>query len=145
LLYRKNQFIFGVLYSEGKNMSEQIIAVIVGAVIGSLSSLVTALSLSNLSNRRRRKSIQAIAAAEVTTIMEKAQRYIDEQSDKEELSASTPMLISIASEIGLLTPKQVIAFRRTITLDMEMRKTGNKEKAQMAISACKEALNVIGK
>lgn len=126
-------------------MSEQIIAVIVGAVIGSLSSLITALFLFNLSNRRRRKSIQAIAAAEVTTIMEKAQRYIDEQSDKEELSASTPMLISIASEIGLLSPKQVIAFRRTVTLDMEMRKTGNKEKAQMAISACKEALNVIGK
>jgi len=126
-------------------MSEQIIAVIVGAVIGSLSSIVTALFLFNLSNRRRRKSIQAIAAAEVTTIMEKAQRYIDEQSDKEELSASTPMLISIASEIGLLSPKQVIAFRRTVTLDMEMRKTGNKEKAQMAISACKEALNVIGK
>jgi len=126
-------------------MSEQIIAVIVGAVIGSLSSLVTALFLFDLSNRRRRKSIQAIAAAEVTTIMEKAQQYIDEQSDKEELSASTPMLISIASEIGLLSPKQVIAFRRTVTLDMEMRKTGNKEKAQMAISACKEALNVIGK
>lgn len=124
-------------------MSEQIIAVIVGAVIGSLSSLVTALFLSNLSNRRRRKSIQAIAAAEVTTIMEKAQRYIDEQSDKEELSASTTMLISIASEIGLLSPKQVIAFRRTVTLDMEMRKTGNKEKAKIAISACKEALNVI--
>ena len=126
-------------------MSDQIIAVIVGAVIASLSSLVTALFLFNLSDRRRKKSIQAIAAAEVTTIMEKAQRYIDEQSDKEELSASTPMLISIASEIGLLSPKQVIAFRRTVTLDMEMRKTGNKEKAQMAISACKEALNVIGK
>ena len=126
-------------------MSEQMVAVIVGAVIGSLSSLITALFLFNLSNRRRRKSIQAIAAAEVTTIMEKAQRYIDEQSDKEELSASTPMLISIASEIGLLSPKQVIAFRRTVTLDMEMRKTGNKEKAQMTISACKEALNVIGK
>ena len=124
-------------------MSEQLIAVIVGAVIGSLSSLATTLFLSNLSNRRRRKSIQAIAAAEVTTIMEKAQRYIDEQSDKEELSASTPMLISIASEIGLLSPKQVIAFRRAVTLDMEMRKTGNKEKAKIAILACKEALNVI--
>lgn len=122
-------------------MSEQIIAVIVGAVIGT----VTTLFLSASSNRRRKKSIQAIAAAEVTTIMEKAQRYIDEQSDKEELSSSTPMLISIASEIGLLSPKQVIAFRRTVTLDMEMRKTGNKEKAQLAISACKEALNVIGK
>jgi len=126
-------------------MSDQIIAVIVGAVIASLSSLVTALFLFNLSDRRRKKSIQAIAAAEVTTIMEKAQRYIDGQSDEKELSASTPMLISIASEIGLLSPKQVIAFRRTVTLDMEMRKTGNKEKAQMAISACKEALNVIGK
>lgn len=126
-------------------MSEQIVGVIIGAVIGSLSSLITALFLSDLSNRRRRKSIQTIAVAEVVAIMEKAQRYIDEQSDKTELSASTPMLISIASEIGPLPPKQAIAFRRAVTLDMEMRITGKKEKAQMAISACEEAMNVIGK
>jgi hypothetical protein len=126
-------------------MSEQIIAVIVGAVIGALSSLGTALFLSNILDRRRKKSIRTIIAAEVTMIMEKAQRYIDGKSDKEELSASTPMLISIVSEIGLLSVKQVTAFRRTVTLDMEMRKTGNKEKAKMAISACKEALKVICK
>jgi hypothetical protein len=77
--------------------------------------------------------------------MEKAQRYIDGQSDQEELSASTPMLTSIASEIGLLSPKQVVAFRRIVTLDMEMRKSGNKEKAKIVISACQEALSIINK
>jgi len=126
-------------------MSSELIAVIIGAVIGSASSLITTLFLSTLSNRRRKKSIQAIAAAETTAIMEKAQRYIEGKSDVTELSASTPMLVSIASEIGYLSPEQVIAFRRAVTLDMEMRRTGNKEKAQMAISACKKALNVIGK
>jgi hypothetical protein len=126
-------------------MSEQIIAVIVGAVIGSLSSILTTIVLSDLKDRRRKKSIRAITAAEVTAIMEKAQRYIDGQSDQEELSASTPMLTSIASEIGLLSPKQVVAFRRIVTLDMEMRKSGNKEKAKIVISACQEALSIINK
>ncbi len=80
-------------------MSEQIVAVIVGAVIGSLSSILITIVLSDLKDRKRKKSIRAITAAEVTAIMEKAQRFIDEQSDPEELSASTPMLTSIASEI----------------------------------------------
>lgn len=124
-------------------MSEQIVAVIVGAVIGSLSSILTTIVLSDLKDRRRKKSIRAITAAEVTAIMEKAQRYIDGQSDHEELSASTPMLTSIASEIGLLSQKQVIAFRRVVTLDMEMRKSGSKEKAEIVISTCRDALGVI--
>ena len=57
-------------------MSKQIIAVIVGAVIGSVSSLMTTLFLSILSNRRRKKSIQAIAAAEITAIMGKARAVV---------------------------------------------------------------------
>ena len=124
-------------------MSEQIIAVIVGAVIGSVSSLMTTLFLSILSNRRRKKSIQAIAAAEITAIMGKARRFIDGKSSKEEMSASTPMLTSIASELGYLTPKQVIAFRHAVTLDMEMRESGTKEKAELVYFACENALKIM--
>jgi hypothetical protein len=124
-------------------MSEQLIAVIVGAVIGSTSALMTTLLLSTLSNRRRKKSIQAIAVAEIVAIMRKAQRFIDGKSSKEELSASSPMLISIVSELGYLTPKQVIAYRHAVTLDMEMRKSGTKEKAELAYFACEEALKIM--
>lgn len=124
-------------------MSGQMIGVIVGAIIGSASSLMTTLFLSILSNRRRKESIQAIAAAEMTAIMEKARRFIDGKSSKEEMSASTPMLTSIASELGYLTPKQVIAFRQTVTLDMEMRKSGTKEKAELVCFACENALKTI--
>lgn len=128
-------------------MSKQIIAVIVGAVIGSVSSLMTTLLISTLSNRRRKRSIQAIAAAEITAIKEKAHRYIHGKSTADALRASTPMLTSIASELGYLSLKQAIAFRRAVTLDMEMRKTIDKEhavpKASATIEACEEALKVL--
>ena len=122
-------------------MSAEMFALIVGAVIGALCSLGSTLSLNILANRRRAKSIRAITAAEIMAIMEKAQRYIEGQSTREELSASTPMLVSIASEIGYLSPEQVIAFRRTVTLDMETRKEGKKDKAKATVEACKAALN----
>lgn len=124
-------------------MSSELVAVIFGAVIGAFCSMTTTVLLSTLKNRQRANSIKAVAAAEVMAIMEKAQRYIDGQSSKEELKASTPMLISIASEIGFLTPKQVIAFRRAVTLDMEMRQSEGNEKAKAAIEACRTALGLL--
>ena len=124
-------------------MSEEIIAVIIGAIIGSISSLATTMLLSILKDRRRSKSIKAITAAEITAIKEKSQRYISGKSDKEELSASTPMLTSIVSEIGNMSPEQIIAFRRTVTLDMETRKSGSKEKAELTVQACEKALRLL--
>ena len=125
-------------------MSEEMTGVIIGAIIGAMSSLMATLCLSILSNRKRAKSIRAITAAEVMAIMEKAQRYVDGGSTREELSASTPMLVSIASEIGYLSEEQVISFRRAVTLDMETRKEGNKEKAKVTIDACRAALRCLG-
>ena len=78
-------------------MSGEIVGVIMGAIIGSMSSLSTTVLVSILKNRGRAKSIRAIAAAEITAIKEKCQRYIVGGSDREELSASSPMLTSIAS------------------------------------------------
>ncbi len=121
-------------------MSTELIGVIIGGVIGIFATLGTTVFMTVLTNSRRTKSIKAIAEGEVTAIKEKAQRYIDGQSDVEELGASTPMLISIASELGYLSREQVIALRRAVTLDMEMRKKGAKEKAALAIDACNEAL-----
>lgn len=124
-------------------MSTELIAVIVGAVIGAFCSLATALSLNIMQNRKSASSIRAVVIAEITAIMEKAQRYIDGQSTESELQASTPMLTSIASQIGHLSPKQAIAFRRTVTLDMEMRKGTSKDKAAATVHACQEALNTL--
>lgn len=124
-------------------MSTELIAVIIGGAIGTIGSLGTTLLLNALKNRRHVKSIRAIAAAEITAIKEKAQRYVNGKSELVELSASTPMLTSIASELGYLSPKQVIAFRRVVTLDMEMRTAGNKDKAILTVEACTEALSYL--
>jgi hypothetical protein len=120
------------------------LAILIGAGIGIVGSLGTTLFLKILEYSRRAKSIRAIAAAEVTSIKEKAQRFLDGKSSLDEFSASSPMLVAIANELGYMSPSQVIAFRRTITLDMEVQKQGNKEKAQTMIDACDRALALLG-
>ncbi len=122
-------------------MSTQLLGVIIGGVIGIVGSLGTTLIVILASNRRRAKAIRAIAKGEVTSIKEKAQRYIDGQSSKGEFAASTPMLTSIAPELGFLSEEQAIAFRRAVTLDMEMREEGTKEKVQLAVQVCEDALS----
>ena len=124
-------------------MSEWLVGVIIGGTIGIIGGLSTALTATLLSDRRRAKAIRAVAKGEVVAIKEKAERYIKGQSSKEGLGASTPMLTSIASEIGFLTEEQAIALRRAVTLDMEMRKEETIEKAQLAIEACEEALRIL--
>jgi len=120
-------------------MASDIISVIVGGVIGITGGFSTAYILNTLDNRRHKRSITAIVVGEIEAVKEKAQRFVNCESTIEELKASTPMLISIASELGYLSDGQVIAYRRVVTLDMEMRQKGNKEKARICISACDEA------
>ena len=121
-------------------MSSQVVAVIAGGAIGITGSMGATFLILILSNRRRTLAIRAIVEAEVIAMKEKAQRYIDGNSTLKELGASTPMLTSVASEIGFLSPAQAVAFRRSVTLDMEMRIEGKKEKAA-AVEACQEALS----
>ncbi len=124
-------------------MSEQLLGVIIGGVIGVVGSLSTTMVVTISSNRKRAKAIRAIAKGEIIAIKEKAERYINGKSSKVGLGASTPMLTSIASELGFLSDEQAIALRRAITLDMEMRKEETTEKAQIAIQACEEALRAL--
>ena len=124
-------------------MPDQIIPVIVGAIIGSTASLLTTVVASSLKERRRKKSIKIITVAEITAVLKKAQRFIDGKSDSQELKASTPMLVSIASEIGYLTPKELISYRHVVTMDMEMRQSCKKEKAELVIFACEDALKLL--
>jgi len=127
-------------------LSSQLIAVIVGGIIGTVSTLCATLFLKKIEDSRRSRSGRAYAKAEITAIKEKAERYVNGNSSIVELSASTPIYSSaIASELGYLSPEQVIAFRRTVTLDMEMRKKGDKEKALLTIEACEEALRLFSK
>jgi hypothetical protein len=121
-------------------MPANLISVIVGGAIGIISSITTTMTIQFLTNRKRAKAIKAIASAEIVAIKEKAERYMSEKSSKQELTASTPMLTSIATELGFLTKNQVICLRRAVTLDMELRKEGNKEKAEIVVQACQQAL-----
>ena len=121
-------------------MSSQLVAVVAGGAIGISGSMGATFLIFILSNRRRATAIRAIVEAEVTAIKEKAQRYIDGSSTLKELGASSPMLTSVASEIGFLSREQAVAFRRSVTLDMEMRVDGNREKAAAAVDACTAAL-----
>ena len=125
-------------------MSTELIAVIIGGAVGIIGTLSTTLLASALSYRRRTKSIRAIAVGEVMAIKEKAERYLNGTSDITELGASTPMLTSIATELGYLSKDQVIALRRAVTLDMGMRVKGTTVKAALAIDACNKALQYLG-
>ena len=125
-------------------MSNELIALI-GVVIGIAGTFGSALAITTLSNRRRASSIISIVYAEVLAIKEKTHRYISGQSTVEELARSSPMLVATSTEIGFLSREQVVAFRRAVTLDMEMRtpdKTEEsiKEKALLVVVACDEAL-----
>lgn len=121
-------------------MTAELLGVVVGGTIGTVGSLATTLLITTLSNRRRRKAIRSIVKAEIVAIEEKAARFVEGESTKEEVAASTPMLTSIASEIGFLTPEEAVAFRRVVTLDMEMRHEGSEQKARMVLDACSKAL-----
>lgn len=124
-------------------MSAELWGVVIGGVIGVVGGLATTLFTTILSNRRRAKAIRAIAKGEITAIKEKAERFIGGQSSAAGLGASTPMLTSIASELGFLSENQAVALRRAVTLDMEMRKEESKDKAKLAVKACEDALSIL--
>ncbi len=124
-------------------MSPELWGVIIGGVIGVVGGLSTTLFTTILSNRRRAKAIRAIAKGEIVAIKEKAERFIGGQSSAVGLGASSPMLTSIASELGFLSEDQAVALRRAVTLDMEMRKEESKEKAKLAVKACEDALSIL--
>jgi len=127
-------------------MSGEIIAVIVGGMIGILGSLGTTFITNIQSNKRRSKSIKIVVKAEITFIKEKSERILKQEFiTKEELVASMPMLTSISGEIGFLSESQAINFRRVVTLFMEIREIkltdeNIKAKLRSIIEACHLAL-----
>ena len=132
-------------HHEEQTMSSEVVAAIAGGVIGIMGSMSATFLILILSNRRRAVAIRAIVEAEIIAIQEKAERYIGGHSTLKELGASTPMLTSITSEIGFLSAEQAVAFRRSVTLDMEMRTEGSKDKAVEAAAGCRDALKSLGK
>ncbi|MDP6452089.1 MAG: hypothetical protein QF898_02175 [SAR202 cluster bacterium] len=121
-------------------MSSQLAAVIAGGAIGIMGSMGATYLIVWLTNRRRTKSIRGIVLAETIAIKEKAERYINGQSSINELAASSPMYVSLAPELGLLSPEQVTSFRRSVTMDMELRNHPSQDKARAVVKACEGAL-----
>lgn len=125
-------------------MGPELMGAIIGGIIGISGGLFNAIVFHQIDKRRRRKSIISTAIAEITAIKEKAERFIDEKSSLDELKSSTPLWSgTLALELGFVSIDQAVATRRAVTLDMEMRKTGRKEKAQQCIEACQYALDLL--
>jgi len=125
-------------------MGPELIGVIIGGIIGISGGLLNAIVFHQIDKRRRRKSIISTAIAEITAIKEKAERFINEKSSLDELKSSTPLWSgTLALELGFISIDQTVATRRAVTLDMEMRRTGRKEKAQQCIEACQYALELL--
>jgi len=117
-------------------------AMIAGGVIGFLCSLATTCCLKLLDDRRHSKSIQIIISGEIHAIKEKITRYFNDLIDTKQITASEPLLDSIASELGYLCPEQIKVYRDIVTLDQEIKIEPSKPKAKRIIDNCKEALKL---
>ncbi len=124
------------------SQSSQLIGVLVGGGIGVFGSFGATYLIHLIQNRRRANSVKAIVISEIVAVKERAERYLQSESESrlKELRSSTPLLKSIAAEMGFLTITQAEAYRRVVSLSMEMSVEGNEEKVIFAIEACKEAL-----
>ena len=118
----------------------ELFGVLIGGILAISGSIAAILTTKFLEERVHKRSINNVVKAEIIATKEKAERFINRQSNTTELKGSTPLWVSIASEIGYLSDKQITAARRTITLDMEMRQSCRKEKAKQCVDACKRAL-----
>lgn len=125
-------------------MEPQLFGVIIGGVIGITATTLPTLIYHNFEVRRRKKALKSVLAAEMTAIKEKAERFLNEKSNLEELQASTPLWsANLALELGFISSEQAVAARRAVVLDMEMRKTVRTEKAEQCIKACDLALKLL--
>lgn len=124
-------------------MEPGLIGAVIGGVIGISGGILTTVLFHHIDKKRRRNSIINTAIAEITAVKKKAERFIKGESNLEELRSSTPLWSSsLALELGFISINQAVATRRAITLDMEMRKTGRKEKAEQCKKACQIALEI---
>jgi len=121
-------------------MSSELIGVIVGGVIGVTGGLVTMIVHGVIEGHRRRKAIQEFMQAEVTGMLEKAKRFLASESSCKQLAASSPVLVSMATELKYLKGAELVAVRKAIILDMELRAEATETKAKACIDACESAL-----
>lgn len=122
-------------------MKLELIGVIIGGIIGITAGILPTLVFHCLDKRRRRKAIVRTIKAEVISVKEKAERFLEGESSPEELKASIPLWSkNLALELAFVSTDVAVDTRRVVTLDMEMRMTGREEKAAECIEPCEKAL-----
>jgi hypothetical protein len=127
-------------------MPTDLIAAVLGIIatgVGGLIAIVAGVGVIYLERQQRAKSIRTVAIAEVSSVLDKSQRYLDGHINSVELIVTSPMLISIASELGLLKPPQAVAYRNVVVRFSELKASENRERALDVIAACKVALNLL--
>lgn len=121
-------------------LSYDLVAVLVGGLIGILGGVATTITNKAFDLRQKRKVIRNTLRAEVMAIQDKCQRFLDGESTMAEMKGSIPLWTSLAGELGYLTPKQAEASRRAITLNMELRHSGSMDTARKCLEASREAV-----
>jgi hypothetical protein len=121
-------------------MSNELWGVVIWGLIAITGSVLSTWLSQWWKYKRRRESISAIVKAEIISAKEMPQRYLAGQSTLEELGNATPLWKSMRPDIFFLSKEKAIAARRALTLHFELQPSGDRDKAQMCIDACKRPL-----
>jgi hypothetical protein len=124
-------------------MTNELLGVLIGGLIAIAGSVLTTWLAQQWEYNRRRESISAIVKAEVMSAKEMSERYLAGESSLEELKNATPLWKSMPPDLSFLGEEQAVAARLALTLHFELQASGDRNKAQMCVDACKRAIEVL--
>jgi predicted lipid-binding transport protein (Tim44 family) len=119
--------------------------VIIGSVLTMIASLVTTWFAERSRWNREQKSVLGVVGAEAEAFKDKADRYAKGQCSADEMRASQPLLVAIASALGHMPPDEAAAYRKIVVLFAELRHSKDKKRAEAVIQACDGLLNMLKK
>jgi hypothetical protein len=124
-------------------ISAEVVAAAVGGGIAIVASISTTLITRYFDVREKRKAVGSVAAAEIAAIQVALESYLKGQIPIEAVRGTTPLLATIAADLGYLTVMQARAYRVAVTLFAESKITGSSEQAQRALQACSKAMGLL--
>ena len=124
-------------------MSTEIMAAAVGGAIAIIASLGTAVVNRYWDTTQKRKSICAVAGGELAAMCVALRDFKHGQISPDELKATTPLLVSIAQNLGYLSMAQAMEYRVAITMFSQLKKSDSGERTDEVLKQCEKALHLI--
>ena len=122
-------------------MGEHLWSVIVGGSIGIIGTLLATLFTQWRATHRQRKTTENVIRAQLEFTIDKVTRFSEGHLVPEALKTGKPLYKTLADHIGFLSPTQATASTKALLMYFELAETGNMDRAQAVIAACKQALN----